>query len=161
MVLAVFMIIFGAFALFSAPAAFLLRSLAKDPVSRRIQEVTWSGGYGVWMMIALAIGVVLAFLEIASGIGLLKLKPWARLTSVAYAATSIGLIVIGQVMTFVFLFPVLDELAQEYAGNTVAQAGVMGGKIGGTVGGLFGLVFPIIVLIAVTRPSIKDQLKAA
>jgi hypothetical protein len=151
-------IFFGAIGLLGAPLALLVRGMAHDPVSERIQEITWEGALGGWTRVSMGLGTVLAAVLLASGIGVLKRRAWARRSGIAYACVTLAMQVVGIAMTFLVLFPALDELAERYAHDRTASAAVMGGRIGGAFGALVALILPIAVLVVMTRPSVKAQL---
>ena len=158
--IAVTEIFFGGMGLLGAPIALALRGLAHDPVSVRIQEITWEGTMGTWMRASLVIGAVLGAVLLASGIGILKRRAWARRAGIAYAGAAIVMQLAGQVVNFTVLFPALEQLSEEYHANRAARAVVMGGWIGGIAGGLFAFVLPTAILVVLTRPSVKAQLAA-
>jgi hypothetical protein len=151
-------IFFGGMGLLSAPVTLALRDLAHDPVSRRIQQITWEGSLGAWTRTSLVVGTILAGVMLASGIGILKRRAWGRRAGLAYAVSSILMQVVGQAITFTVLFPALDALAEQYAYDRAASAALMGGRIGGIAGALFGLTVPITLLVMLTRPGVKAQL---
>jgi hypothetical protein len=155
---AVTMIFFGGMGLLGTPLAFLVRGMSHDPVSTRIQEITWEGAMGGWTRVSLGLGTLLSVVLLASGIGVFKRKGWARRAGVAYACVSLAMQVIGLAMTFLVLFPALDELAEQYRYDRTASAAVMGGRIGGAFGGIFALALPIAILVVMTRPGVKAQL---
>jgi hypothetical protein len=151
-------IIFGALGFFSAPLTLLMRNLAgHDPVSRRIQEVTWEGGFGMWMRFALFVQTLIAVTLLASGVGVLKLRPWARTSSMVYAIAACVMNVVGQIANFMVLIPELQRIADEHPRSPAAQGGAIGGMVGGVLGGILGLALPVITLVVMTRPSVKAQ----
>jgi hypothetical protein len=156
-VLAVFQIVLGALGLLSAPLTLALRGIAHDPVSQRIQEITWGGALGVWMRIALAVGTLLSAVLLAAGVGMLRARPWARRASLLYAGVSFAMQAVGVAINFAVLYPAMDYIAREHAGDPIAQAAVAGGRIGGIFGALLALALPITILIVLTRPSVKAQ----
>jgi hypothetical protein len=157
MILGVVNMIFGALGLLSLPLVFVTKSLARDPVSRRIQELTWEGGMGIWMRTSLFLGAIMACALIASGYGIMKLKPWARKVSIGYALAAILMAILGQIMSAMFLYPVLTEMLSQGSGDPVKTAGAMGGLVGGIIGGAFALVLPVIILIVMNRASVKEK----
>ena len=152
--LGVVMIVFGGLGLLSAPTTLLSRELGRQTGSGRIQELMWSGGFGVWMMLSLGIGTVMAALLLASGIGVLKRRAWARKTTIAYGIAGIAFGVIGQLVNILFLCP---KLAAFEGGTAAERGGAVGGMVGGVVGGLFGMVLPILLLIVMTRETVKAE----
>ena len=90
---------------------------------------------------------------LAAGIGLLKLKPWARLVSIAYAIYGVVMVVVGGVVNYFFLVQPL--LAQAHTQPGPAAAAAIGGAIGGTLGSCFGLIYPVLLLIFMLRADVK------
>jgi hypothetical protein len=149
-------IAFGALGMLGAPMTLGLRSLAHDAASRRVQEVMWTGTLGTWTRLSLGLSTVMALMLLVSGIGVLKLRPWARRLAVGYGLGATALLVVSQIMNAVLLVPALSEMARA-SHDPVARAGATGGIVGGIVGGLLGLTLPIAVLIVMTRPAVKAQ----
>jgi hypothetical protein len=160
-VLAWFQIVLGALSIVGIPCALGMRGFATsfgphDEFNEKIQNMPYEGGLGIWTYSQLAVGGVLAIVLLASGIGLLGAKPWARTSSLIYAVVTLVLQVIGQVVTFVFLYPAITAAAEE-RGGAAGNAAVTGAYIGGICGGLFAFALPITMLIVLTRPSVKAQ----
>jgi len=160
-VLAYFAVILGAFGLIGTPMTLVLRFLVRDPVSRRIQDATWTGAYGAWTYFSVAIGFTLAVLLLITGIGIFKMRLWARTTGLIYGVVSVATVVIGQIMTFAVLRPMMMQILEQYPNNHIARAGATGGLIGGIAGSLFGLALPVVMLVAMSRPETKARFEAA
>ncbi|WP_394835437.1 hypothetical protein LVJ94_00740 [Pendulispora rubella] len=139
----------------------LLRFLVRDPVSRRIQEMTWSGAYGAWTYFSVGLGFILAMVLLITGIGIFKMRPWARTTGLIYGAVSVVTLVIGQIMVLAVLRPMMMELMDQFPRNPVARAGATGGLVGGIAGSLFGLALPVAMLIVMSRADTKARFEAA
>src|SRR5690348_13589327 len=93
----------GSLAFFSANADL------NNPVIKIIHE---NPGYALWMKISILLGTIVAIALLAAGIGLLKLKPWARTLSIGYAIYTIIYGIIGMVVNYFFLMKPLMEQAQ-------------------------------------------------
>ena len=115
--------------------------------------------YAAWMKISFLLGVPGCAVLAASGIGLLLLKPWARVLSVGYAIYAIVFGIAGMVVNVIYLMLPMLHQAQEQ--NGPAAAGTIGGAIGGTLGGCFGLIYPVLLLIFMTRPNIVAAFRAS
>ena len=108
----------------------------------------------------LALGSILAVVIIASGIGLLKFKPWGRKLANFYAVASLIMLVIGVTISVIFqIIPAINE-----ANNPGAGPEAMGGAIGGSIGGVFticfGSIFPICILVFLNRKQFVEQIQA-
>jgi hypothetical protein len=146
-------IVFAALGIFSVMAMLVLFSLvgsdSKNPVVQLIQT---SPAYAGWMKISIALGALATGFLLAAGIGLLMLKPWARLLSIIYAIYTMIMIVIGSVVNYFLLVQPLLQQAQQKQG--AEAAGAIGGAVGGMFGSCFGLIYPILLLIFMMRANV-------
>lgn len=151
-------VVFGAMGVFSWPMMQGLRSLtqaiSRDPVSRRIDELTWSGTMGTWTRIAMVLGSLLGVALVAAGIGVLKRRPWGRKLSLAYGAAALVSAIIGQAMTWIYLMPELER-ATRTAHDPASRGAAWGGLLGGGAGAIAGAMLPVGLLIIMTRPEVK------
>ena len=100
---------------------------------------------------------------LADGVGLLYLKLWARVLSIAYAIYAIVFTVVGLWINLTLMVQAMSEEIQPR--EELAVAGALGGPVSGTVGVLFWLIYPIVSLIfmfipkvvATFRPSVPPQ----
>jgi hypothetical protein len=146
-------IVFAAFGFFGVIASAMLFTLSgansSNPVIQLIQD---NPSYAAWIKISVVLGILVSIGLLASGIGLLKLKPWARIFSIVYAIYSIVMIIVGTVVNYFFLVQPLLEKAHNEQGP--AAAGAIGGAIGGMFGGCLGIIYPILLLIFMMRPKV-------
>lgn len=147
-------IVFGSLGLMAMPMLWVTKALARDPFSKRVNELTWEGPVGTWMTFAIAAGTVMAVLLIVAGTGVIKLRPWARKLSMVYAVYNLFIVVVGQIINIVYLYPAMAKLADQMPGP-VARAGMTGGVVGGIAGGLFSLMLPVALLVILTRRDVK------
>jgi|GEM_PF-1476037 len=90
--------------------------------------------------------VVCGAVAIVAGVGVLKVAPWGRILSLAYA----GLIIPGYVID-IFL-PTIGESSD---GGLVLGAKI----IGSIIGSVFWMIYPVILLIVFQKPSWKEAFK--
>jgi len=140
---------FGVFGLIASIALFYLPADSHNPVIKLIHE---NPAYALWLKICIPLGVLSCAALLAAGIGLLYLKPWARILSIAYAIYAIVFGIVGMVINFIVMVQPLLEQARQQPGPEAA--GAIGGAIGGTIGGCFGLIYPVLLLIFMTRPKV-------
>ena len=90
-------IVFGVMAVTCTPFALITTKLSQRmldnlPEASRmenpVQEMMQSPGFMTYTYVSTAVGMAFGALLIAAGIGLLKLRPWARLVSIGYAVYS-------------------------------------------------------------------------
>lgn len=140
---------FGVFGVIASVALFYLPADSNNPVIKLIHE---SPAYAAWLKICIPLGMLTCLVLLTAGIGLLLLKPWARVLSMAYAIYAILFGILGMVVNFVFLVQPMLEQARQQPGPEAA--GAIGGAVGGTIGGCFGLIYPVLLLIFMTRPKV-------
>jgi hypothetical protein len=103
--------------------------------------------------------LILAFMMIASGIGLLMTQSWGRILALIYAGLSILFTVAAVLYTFAVLVPAVNEFAAgiERQGDQMARSMAMGVRIGiiggGVINGLL-ILYPILVLILLLQPGV-------
>jgi hypothetical protein len=146
-------IVFAALGIFGVLASVMLfmavGASSNNPVIQLIHD---SPAYAAWMKISIVLGLLTAGVLLAAGIGLLMLKPWARMVSIVYAIYAIVMVGIGGAVNYVFLIQPLMQQAQQKQGPEAA--GAIGGAIGGMFGSCFGLIYPILLLIFMMRANV-------
>jgi hypothetical protein len=122
---------------------------SRNPVVRIIRE---NPGYAAWMKLSLPLGLAATAALLTAGIGLLRMKPWARKLAIGYAIYALAFGLLGTVVNYLFLMrPMLEEASRKQGPEAAAA---IGGAIGGTIGGCFGMIYPILLLIFMTRPNL-------
>ena len=150
----------GVMGIMASLAMFAVSSDSNNPVLNIVHE---NAAYATWLKVSIVLGFFSAVALLASGIGLLYLKPWARVLSIAYGVYAIVFGFLGIVMNFIFLVRPMLEQARGQHGPESAAA--LGGAIGGSIGGCLGLIYPVLLLIfmcmpkvaAAFRPSLPSQ----
>jgi hypothetical protein len=109
--------------------------------------------------VQLVVDLALSVMLVVAGIGLLRMRPWARSLSLVYAPLSILFHIFSLVWALGFVMPVVQEVvAAELAKNPPPQdaAALMGARIG-MIAGLLGqvtVIYPIVVLCILLSPSV-------
>jgi len=127
----------------------MVRDTTNNPVLQLIHN---NPGYAAWMNLSLVLGFLARAVLLTAGIGLLKLKPWARTLSIVYGIYEIVMVLVGTTVNYVFLMQPMLEQAHGKQGPEAAAA--IGGAIGGTVGGCFGIIYPVLLLIFMMRANV-------
>jgi hypothetical protein len=120
----------------------------------------------VWNVANAMVGTLVSVLLLASAIGSLSLKPWARKGMLAYAGLALVLTVVGGVVTMVWIMPKMQEaqrqmLAQQSArGAPAPPPGMMNvmqtaGNAFGVIAIVLALIFPLVLMYFYTRPEVK------
>ena len=147
-------IVFAAIGFFSLIASFILflpqMANTHNPIIQLIHD---NPSFALWMKFSLVMGFAATGVVLAAGIGLLKLKPWARLLSIGYAIYSVVMIVVGSVVNYFFMLRPLLEQAHQKTGPEAV--GAMAGAIGGMVGGCFGMIYPVLLLVFMLKANVK------
>ncbi|MHC4481456.1 MAG: hypothetical protein ACYS1C_10890 [Planctomycetota bacterium] len=120
----------------------------EDPL---IQAIWESPVARAWNLAALPLGLAATIALFAAGVGLLLLKPWARILSLIWGIYDIVMEVGGLVIHFAFIRPALAQVA----GGPDAMRATFA-TVGAVVGGCLGVIYPILLLIFMTRPRVVD-----
>lgn len=148
--------VFGVFGLIFSMALFHLPADSNNPVIKLIHE---NAAYATWLKAGILLGVPSCLVLLATGIGLLCLKSWARILSMVYAIYAIVFGIVGMVVNSIVMVLPMVEQARQQQGPEAAAA--VGGAIGGTIGGCFSLVYPVLLLIFMTRPKVVAAFRPA
>ena len=147
--------VFGVFGVIGSAMMFAVAGDAsKNPVLQIIRD---NPAYAAWMKLSIPLGLATSAALLAAGIGLLHLKPWARVLSIVYAVYAIVMVITGTVVNYLFLLQPLMQQARGKSGPEAAAA--IGGAIGGTVGGCFGVLYPAALLIFMLLPKVSAAFK--
>lgn len=147
-VLGILNIVFGALGLLCMPII-IIGIMVPQPDS----PLQMGPGMKIYTAIALVLRLILALLLLASGIGLLNLKEWARKAASFYGWSAIVMGIIGTAVTVI-------TMSSAFAGVPEHEApAVIGGTIGGMCGGILGLTYPIILIVFMKRPNIIEACK--
>jgi hypothetical protein len=106
-------------------------------------------------IITLAVGLGLDLVLILAGVGLLRLRPWARKASLVYAPLSIVLRLFSFFYAFLLVEPVQREYFQGLAARTPALSSGQFGQGLVLYLSLLFLTYPVVVMWILTRPTIK------
>jgi hypothetical protein len=139
----------GIFGLLSTVQLLSGKSMGNNPVVKLMLE---NPTYVQWIKATIPINLITGIALVMAGIGLLRLKPWARNLSIYYAIFAILFCLATVWVNYNFLFRPLMEEAQRSKGPEAAAA--IGGAIGGTLGGVVGMAYPIFLLVFMTRPKV-------
>lgn len=110
-----------------------------------------SSAMTTFSMIDTIVGFVFGIVLIASGIGLLNLKAWARKMAFAYGWCGILWAVIRIIANIMIVIGIIGQMGGEYQ-----QAMITGGIIGGICGGSIWLIYPILLVVYMNRPYVID-----
>jgi len=145
-VLGILNIVFGGMSLLCSPFG-ILSLLIPQPNS----PFQLSAEMKVFSLVGYAVGFVFAAVLLASGIGLLNLKKWARQAAYVYGWVAICWGVLGAIANGFMLSSSLRDLPSE------AMPAVVGGIVGGMCGGMcIGLIYPIILIIILRKPDVIE-----
>ena len=145
-------IVFAALAILGLIGSIALFFMPVDSNNPVIKIIHKNAAYAAWLKISIPLGLLSCSALLAAGIGLLRLKSWARTLSIVYAIYAIVFGILGTVVNFFFIIrPMLEQARQQHGPEA---AGAIGGAIGGTIGGCFGLIYPVLLLIFMLRPNV-------
>lgn len=158
-------IAFAVMAFFSllmlAAMLFLGDRLADSPILKSnpvLAMMMNNPGYRMIQQISLVLGIPSTLMLLISGIGLLKLKPWARMLSIIYGIFAVVQCLALSVANYFYMLEPM--LKQQPDMRDPQAAGAFFGAIGGTLGGCVGIIYPILLIIFMHRRSVVDALRA-
>lgn len=153
-VLGILNIVFGSLGILGTIISAVILFAVRFPRGSFQRLMMNSEAYSAFMMISLPLGLLASVLLLVAGIGLLGLKPWARVCSIVYSIYAIVAGIVGVIVTIAVVTGPAMHSAYRY--SRAAGAGAVGGAIGGIVGGIIGLAYPIILLIFMCRRNVID-----
>jgi len=124
---------------------------ANNPVLDLMRQ---NAGYAMYANISMVLGGVLTLVLCLAGIGLLMLRPWGRLLSIAYAVFAIISVIVNTAVNYYFLLaPMMDKQAALPPGPEKMAA--MGGIMGMVLGTCVGPVYPVVLLVFMYRANVR------
>jgi hypothetical protein len=155
--------VFAALGVIGLISSLALFSVPVDSSDSVIKLMDQGPAYAAWLKICIPLGVLNCVALLAAGFGLLTLKPWARVLSVAYAIYAIVFCVAALLINLIFMAQPMFHQVQPHQQLVAGVA--LGGPISGTIGELFGPIYPILMLafmlnskaVAVFRPPAPPQ----
>jgi hypothetical protein len=132
-------IIFGAMGVLCTPFSLLFLFVVP-------QGIHYAPPYKVWLVASSVLGIGFAIWQLVVGIGLLKLKRWARQGAIIYAGIAIGWCLIGTAINLITLAT---------GGMHMPREMLPGFLIGTVAGGVFGLVYPILLLVFMLKSNVR------
>jgi len=108
------------------------------------------------------VGFLVAVLLIVAGIGLLRLRPWARALSIGYAVCAIIAAVLGAVVHVLVIGRMMGEVVASVADSPASDVIVVTGSVVAVMSaavGLIVLVYAVLLLIFMFRPTVVHAFK--
>jgi hypothetical protein len=122
--------------------------------------------YELMLYGGLALGLTACTVMLVSGIGLLKMRPWARWATVGYACYNILSTIVGFVFALLVTVPLMNEIFEEEAkkANVPPQAAGMFNMMAAmsktmVYVQLILLAYPIVLLVAMFLPSVREAFR--
>jgi hypothetical protein len=145
-VLGILNIVFGGMSLLCSPLG-IIGLLIPQPDS----PFQLSPGMKIFSLVGYLVGIVFAGVLLASGIGLLNLKKWARQAAYIYGWVAICWGILGTIINGLLFSTSLRNVPSE------AMPAIIGGMVGGVCGGMcVGLIYPIILVIFLRKPHVIE-----
>jgi hypothetical protein len=152
-------IVFAVLGVFGIMALIAMLNMSGAPDNPVIKLMRENPVYVTWIKISIPLGLLTIAALLTAGIGLLRLKAWARVLSIVYAIWTLVNGLCGLVLNYLFLVrPLMEEAARK---PSAESAGAMGGAVGSVFGGCFGMIYPVLLLIFMTRPKVIAAFRPA
>jgi len=152
-----------------APAPAATRPVGPAGITVAAQNQFLNARLPYWKEIGLVFNLLdfaISVLMIVAGVGLVQMKPWGRTCSFVYGGVSIVSQIGRLIFTVGFFLPAMsdfyDSLASPGAGLPPGFTNIMKyALIGGVAVSLLGFVYPIVVLIVLSRRSVRAAFSGA
>ena len=122
------------------------------PRNATIEAAHQSPTYMSFLRVSFVTGLLVTVVLALAGIGLLRMKSWARKLTIAYGIYGIVAAIAGFIMVQRYVMGPLM-----HSSDPAAKAGAAGG----IVGGLFGLAYPVLLLIFMNKRDIREAFERA
>lgn len=157
-------IAFGVMGITCTPIGLIMSSLSQrmfenvpqaQQMGNPFQQMMSDPRFMTYTYVSTALGMAASAALLAAGIGLLKLRPWARYLSIGYSVYAWVNVIIGAIVSYYIIYaPMIEKMAQQ---SGPEAAPFMGGMVFGMFGGMcFGLVYPTILFIFMLMPNVKE-----
>lgn len=111
-------------------------------------------GYQAFTYANIGLGFLATIVLAIAGIGLLKLKSWGRSLSLGYAAYSIVMLIVGLVVSYIFIIQPAVALAEQ-GDDPQHQQQMVVQLVTFTAQGCFGFIYPFLLAFFMFRPNVK------
>jgi hypothetical protein len=157
-------IIFGSLGILCTPFALMVLFVTPPPGQGQNPnpaiELMKDPGYRTITVVMSGLGIVASAVLLASGIGLLRLRPWGRALAIGYAFYALAAALVNMVVSYVYLIAPMMEAAQKN-NNPQSTGAAVGGTIGGLIGSVGSLIYPVLLLVFMTRPRVVRAFASA
>jgi hypothetical protein len=144
--------VFAAFGVVGLIASFALFSVPTDSANSVIKLMHEGPAYATWLKICIPLGLLGCAALLATGIGLLGLKPWARNLTMAYAIYAIIFCLTAMTVNLLLMAqPMFESVPRQ---QELEAAAAIAGPISGTLGSFLWLVYPVLLLAFMLRPKV-------
>mgnify|MGYP007059403032 CR=1 FL=1 len=150
MVFGILHLVFGVPGLLCSPFNFITINMIESsnrPANAALDVMRDTPGYMTYYKGTIIVGVVMAAVLVAAGVGLLKGRPWGRTLSIIYCCVAICLGIGATFAHFYFLYEPLSQVSGPEG---------TGAMIGGIIGAVIGPIYPIITLIFMFRKNFVE-----
>ncbi len=147
----------------SAPPPAAVRPAGPGGMTVAAQNQFLNARLPYWKEIGILFNLIdsaISVLMIAAGVGLVRMRPWGRTCSFVYGGVSIVSQVGRLVYTAGFFLPAMSDFYESLTGPASGLPPGFGtimkyALIGGVAVSLLGFVYPIIVLVLLSRRSVR------
>ena len=163
-VLAIIGIVFGGLGLLCKPLSFAALFMPQPVPNPAVQMQKDMMAFNVGNA---AIGTLVSALLLASSIGCLSLKPWARKGMLTYAGLAIVLTIAGGIITMVWMLPKIQEMQRQMMTQSSGRGAPApppqmmsmiqsASTVGAVIAIVISLIFPACLIYFFTRPNVKS-----
>ncbi len=135
----------------------------QPPIENPMKEMNNNPGIMAFQLASITMSTLAWSILLISGIGLLKMKKWGRLTAIIYAFISIIWGSIAWVVQQQLIRPRMEEWAKKVQAQVGQSNPFLNNPTFNNIAAAFGLVvafaIPIVVLVLMCLPAVKNGLE--
>ena len=150
--------VFAVFGVAGLIASFAALSVPPDSNDSVVKLMYQGPMYADWLKTCIPLGLLSCATWLASGFGLLRLKPWARPLSIFCSIYGIVLCVVTLLVNLALMVQPFDH--QVLPQQELAAAVAIGGPISGTLGELFWPIYPVLLLVFMLSPKMAATFRS-
>lgn len=137
-------IVFGGLTILCSPVGIFVLMMPQP------QTVVLPASIRFFSFISYGLGFLIAFVLLASGIGLLRLRKWARQVTYLYGWFTIIWAIVSTAISILLYALTLDR------GEPQMSPVAIQGIVGSFCGGIVGLVYPIFIIVYMRKPHVIE-----
>ncbi len=136
----------------------LVPEMAQGSGTQAAQAMQEVPSLRVWKLVGVPIGLIGSLVAFVTGIGLLMMKSWARVTAIVYGVFRICMSTVGFVIMMAFIVPAMSRMGGP--GGPAESAVFAMVMFGAVVTAAIALTYNILLVYFMTRHNVVEAFRA-